>query len=353
MVMGMGMRTVWISLRAINYTDQAFKAAIKNLKKLSDEEKKRAEEQYRNLQVSKSLIMVGMLQAAMGAMMMKSVYDLMSATARGSEYMEKFGTKITEAKTAIADALFTAFKPFLDVMIIILNVISNNAPLNRLIAVLMMLIPIIMMLKGLTMAYTSALEMQSAMTALADIFGEKDALVHMKQAMAVRLHALSVKGLVISMAAAIAGFMITYEVLTKLNNPIASLIVLLGALAVAYWALFVAKSAASLGVGLVAGGIAAGAAMALASQYSGGGGYQLGTRSAPYTGPMMVHKGEVIYNPALGMPTQVGTGMTGGKPTHVDYDIPITIEEVHLKADMDDLDEQVRKSLRKAARKRR
>lgn len=352
MVMGMGMRTVWISLRAINYTDQAFRAAIKNLRKLNAEEKKIYNAEMRRLQVSKSMIMVGMLQAAMGAMMLKSVYDLMSATERGSAYMEQFGAAMNETKTAIADALFTAFKPFLDIMLVILRVIADVGALNRLIALFMILIPVIITLKGVTMAYTSAMQMNNAMMALAELFGKKDVLIKAKQTMATRLLTMGTWGLAISIAAASAGFMIVYEVLTRLNNPIASLIVLILALTAAYWALFVAKSAATLGIGLVAGGIAAGAAFALAGQYSGGG-YQLGTRSAPWTGPMMVHKGEVIYNPALGLPTQIGAGTGGGEPTHVDYDIPITIEEVHLKADIDDLDEEMRKSLRKAARSRR
>jgi branched-subunit amino acid transport protein AzlD len=161
---------------------------------------------------------------------------------------------------------------------------------------------------------------------------------------------MSYQMLYLSIAAAVGVFMILYQVLSAMKNPVADAIAIIGGLIAVLIALIALEGAASMGLALV--GIAAGAAggLALAQQY---GAFQMGTRMVGATGPAIVHHGEIIYNPATNRPTQVGTDLAReGGESNV-WHVPITIENVHTKAEIDDVDEQMRKSLRKNMRGRK
>jgi hypothetical protein len=159
--------------------------------------------------------------------------------------------------------------------------------------------------------------------------------------------AMSYKMLAISAAAAFGAFLLVYNALIALNNPMVSgVIAVIAGITAALWMLFVAESAATMGVGLAIGGAAAGAALATAKQM---GAFQMGTRMIAATGPVIAHKGEIIYNPSTGRPTQTQNDLANSGASTIIYEIPITIETVNTKADIDDVDEKIGKAIKRAA----
>ena len=84
MVMGMGMRSIWIALRATNYTDRAFRLAINNLDKLEKKEKAHVKLLIRQKQAAMANVAAGMMYAAMGYMMAGSLANIMAQTRVGA-----------------------------------------------------------------------------------------------------------------------------------------------------------------------------------------------------------------------------------------------------------------------------
>lgn len=268
------LRTVWITLRATNYTAQAFSAVARQCDWLDDKEKKLMSQ---NLRLGTAALSAGMMFNTMG--------DQMGGA--GGEMMKQAS-----------------------IMMYIIGVLGY-------------LKAGYIMLTGINWAHmTSVLGLD-----------------------------MSYKMLALSAAAAFGAFLLVYNVLMAMNNPAFSAIVtVILAIAAALWALFVAESAATMGVALAIGGAAAGAALATAKQM---GTFQMGTRMVSATGPVIAHKGEILYNPSTGRPTQVQNDLQGGGASTSVYEMPIMIENVHTKADIDDLDSEMRKAWRRIATRRR
>jgi len=143
--------------------------------------------------------------------------------------------------------------------------------------------------------------------------------------------------------------------LKDMHPAVSAIIAVVLALAAAFFLLWAGISAATLGIAGVIGGVAAGAALASATAMRSQMGFAAGTRALPYTGMFFGHRGEMVFNPATGQPTGVRREVFGEEmePRTNIYDMPITIEHVHTKADFDDLDEELGQALRKGAKRRR
>lgn len=355
MVMGLGMRTIWISLRAMNYTDRAFRAALGNLDKLNAAEKKHLNNLLAMKDAARMNVAVGMLYAAMAGMMAQSLFSFMSTTEAGAEYMSEFTATLNEAKVALADTFFETMRPVLDVLKTFLELLRDSAPLRITVMLLAFAATAVLGLYG---AYKLYLGIQGGIAAARKL----NAFLIEHEIIAEKAHTLSIRGttlaywqLAVAIGAALGAFAIAYTILSQINNPIVSLITLIGALTVAFWALFIAESAATVGIALVAGGIAAAAAYALYQQTMGDvGSFQMGTRSAPYTGPMMVHRGEVIYNPETERPTGIAAELRrGAEPSITHQKIDIGIEHLHTEAPYDEIDEKIGRTLRRKMRNSR
>jgi hypothetical protein len=158
--------------------------------------------------------------------------------------------------------------------------------------------------------------------------------------------AVSYKMLAVSVAAAFAGFMLMYAISKQLPAPLA---ILAGAILAVAAAIIILKSV--LGDYSVLAGAALGAAAAgsMYAAYSNLTSHQMGTRMIAATGPVIAHRGEILYNPSTGRPTQVQNDLQTGRPSTTIFEMPITIENINTKADIDDLDEKIGKSIRRAA----
>jgi len=348
MVLGLGMRTIWISLRAINYTDQAFRASIRNVQKLKDEEKALLKAELARMQMAKAQIMTGMLQAATGYMMAQSIGNLMTQTQVGAQYMKEFNQTVQELKTAFADTLFVGLKPLLDVMKVFMNLVKDNSAVRVLFSTFMVGATVLLLLSGITKMLIGLMSLRAAKQAILNIVTGKGIILDKAHTLTIKGKTLAYTQLAVAVAASMGAFVLMYSLLKELNNPIVSAIALIGGLTAALWALFIAESAASLGAALVAGGVAAAGALALSEQYKS---FQMGTRSAPYTGPMYVHKGEVIFNPATGRPTQIANDLAERRTvTTNQITLDFSGSTIHTKADKEELMPWIKRALREALR---
>jgi len=351
MVMGLGMRTVWISLRALNYTDRAFRAAIINLDKLAKAERDHVKMLLAQKEVARMQVQVNLLYAATLSMMAGQLFNLMAQTEAGATYMSEFNQVIKELKVAFADTFFEILRPVLDVMKAFAVLLRDNEPLRKVIGFVAILAGALVMLyftvKILTGIYQGYLLTQKIHSYLTDLAVKKNIQLM-----------VSNKGLTISwvtLGAAIkialgsfALFMGLGMLLGKQGSMWAAVII---GIAMAVYVLAAALKGAAISLSILTWGaaaIAGLAAVAMMPEFAGG------TRAAPFTGPMWVHKGEIIYNPRSGRPAGVRDILGGEEgPRVTNQEVNVTIENLHTKAEFDDLDEEFARINRRRMRRRR
>lgn len=290
-----GLRTVWITLRAVNYTERVFMDMIRSIEKLKQTE---AQMDIANMRAGTHALSAGLMWATLGQSM--------------DDSMSKSITNIS-----ILQQLWGATKPY--------------------IATLITLAGVIQMIVGIESIYMSL-----KTSKIVSIYAE---------AIAVNILGSAWKTAAISMMAAFGIFFALKPILGTLPSLLIGIAVAVGIMAVQLWVAAGAMSILTWGLAAVAGGLAITGAIAALSGIRE---FPMGTRGVDKTGPAIVHQGEVIYNPATNRPTQIGNDIagSGGHGTTV-YEMPIHIGTVNTKADIDDVDEKLRISLHKIARNTR
>jgi len=362
-MLGLGMRTVWIALRAVNYTDRAMMAASKNLQDMTEKEQKLIKQEQIAAQAT---LQSGMMFVAMGYMATTAIGNILKATTIGTQTMTEFGDAITNMKTAMADALFRILGPFIEGFTKFLNVIAQNQALLHIISlflivgtVLVTLFGIIRLGQGMIASFRVAMKLLDTDTLkyVANLIRYKIpaqlADLQVTIASTIAHHALA-----FSIAGVVAGFLIAYSIFSKMPPIVGAVAAAIMGLVAAIMILHAVSGPigwAMLAGGLAVAGASIGAAYGAYSSATGNKAFEQGTMGLPYTGAFFGHKGEVVYNPRTNRPAQAGNDLSNGNvgtQTNI-IDVPITIQNVHTKADVDDLQEQVGEAFRKAGRRRR
>lgn len=354
---GMGLRTIWISLRAMNYTGRVFGDVIKDVFKLIGSQNKLGDEIGKLTQKTVQYVAAGMMWATLAQMTAQSLLNMAFATKVGAQEMASLRQSMDEAKSAIADTVFELLKAtgILDMLRGFLDELKRNKGLQILIVLLLGAVTAITALIGVGLLMRGLMNTISIASMLLGyrIQFVNGCLMVTKDTAIVSATAFRTLSIAIGLClASFTLFMLLGQIIGKNAGIIVAAVV---AITLALLALAVAMDIVSLGTltGAQLGALAAGAGMAAGVMALGQGGFQSGTRGLPKTGLFYGHKGEVIYNPSSGRPTQTGNELGGRTPISTHYDTEIKIENVHTKADYDDLDEEIRKSLRKMMRERR
>lgn len=342
--MGFGFfRTIWISLRAVNYTTQAFQDTVHGLSKLQQAQLRLKMDAARNMMA------VGAMYVAMGGMAIMVISRIMNQSELGRKVLGEFGDSVGKSMGKLGDSLSKVMTPLLNIVAKILELATANPIISDLLAGLIVLGAVILIASGAVKLFSGAvaiLNLQLMVKKLM-VHGAQQSLLPYIGATTGAAHATM--GLATAIAAVTGGFAIAYVILSTINSPIASAIAVIAGLTIALWALFIAESAASVGIALVAGGIAAAGAVTLASQYGAFGKpeYQMGTRMLTKTGPIIGHRGEIVYNPENQLPTQVNRGMEG-KSTSLRQNVTIDLSgsTIQTKADKDELLPMIKRGLR-------
>jgi len=289
----MGLRTIWITLRAVNYTAQVFKDVIRDTKLLSDSEATLAKQTMR---AGQHALSAGLMWTVLGQSIDNSITkNLMSI--------------------GILNQVVGVMKPY--------------------VAALLTTIGVLQMLIGIEQIYI-ALKQSKLVTIYAE-------------SIAVNILASSWKTAALSMFAACGIFFALKDVLGTVPALLIAVAVAVGIMAIQLWIAAGAMSVLTWGLAAIAGGLAiTGAIAALGGIRE----FPMGTRMIEATGPAIVHKGEVIYNPATNRPTQIGSDMSGGPSTTM-QEVNINVQELHTKSDKDDVDERLGKAAYKLAKNNR
>jgi hypothetical protein len=345
---GMSVRTIWITLRAINYTTQAFAMISRDIGNLQKSEKELIKHTNDMRNAAIKFISAGMMFTVLGLMVGNTLFSMAAASAEGAAAMAELNAKFEMTKQTLGGAIYEILKAIhvFDFLNYILDAIRQNPVLAYLIGgLLIMAAAAAIVLGGLLLLSGAML-----------IFVGQSKLMYgwnLMNAYSLKFLNMELKTLGASLGLAFGAFMLLYEV-GKMLGPWAALVIgIILTVVAALIKLYIAESMSTLGFAAIIGGIAAGTAAGIAAGY---GLFAQGTRSVPRTGPAIVHKGEVIYNPSTGRPTQIANDIEGNAGTAGRSgvtNIPITIENVNTKADVDDLDDELQRSLRKRMRERR
>ena len=354
---GLGMRTVWISLRAMNYTDQAFRDSIRNMKDLTKADKEKVKQLLNDKDAAMKSIQVGVLYAAMTAMVAQRIGALLNLTQVGASYMSEFNASWNELKVSFADTLFTVLKPLLDVVKSFMEVIKNNGPLRTIVVVVALLGVGLLALYSAYMVVNGIMKMNAAMHAI-------NAIITGKNTESMLAHTITVRGLTIAYwqlalaaGASVAAFLIFTSLATVIGKDGATIIAVITAVTMAVWLLYIALSAASGGVmaalggagavaamGIMAGSIGAVAAMNIPS-------HAIGTRRVMATGPAFLHKDEIVYNPRTNRPAGVEDQVMGRGERGEASRIQVNFSgDIKTEANVDEVDEKVGRTIWRAVK---
>ena len=338
---GLGMRTVWINLRAMNYSDQAFRDTIQNVNKLSEAEKSQYQQLIKNKDASMKQIQVGMLYAAMTMMIAQRVSQLVSTTQVGAQFMAGFNQSFTELKTSIADTLFTALKPLLDMLKSFMDLVKNNGPLKAIIAALIILSVAFLGVYSAVKVVDGMMRLHAATIELNDFLVKHHMVTQTEHGMIINGLSISYKMLAASIAGAFLGFAVAYEILQHVNPIISATIGIILALTAAIIFLKGVGGDYSFLLGLTAAGAAAGSLYAAYNGMSAGTtpSYAVGTAYVPKTGPAILHEGERV----LTKEENTKGGRSGSNQT---VNIDMSGMTLQTKMDKEELVPFIRKELR-------
>lgn len=350
---GMGMRTIWISLRAINYTERVFREVIRGVGKLSEEQKLLNQEQIRNLRIGNAMIMTGMMMATVGQMMLQNLWQMALSTREGAMEMSLLKREIDETKVVIADTIYEFIKVtgILAMFHGVLEAIRENEFLRKGMVLFIGIAAAVLILVGGLILLAGAIK---SYLVVAEVLPEVLAMMKMSwltETIAVRGTALAYWQLALAVGAGVGIFFLLKDVLGPIPAALIGVAVAVGLLAVQLWLAAGAVSVLTFGLAAIAGAAALAGVIAMVTNVTG---KQMGTRGLSHTGLFLGHKGEVVYNPATGRPTQIARDMEedAARRGAGVYYITNVFEHVHTQSKIEDLDKKVQRSMAKAMKRK-
>jgi len=354
--LGGNIRTIWITLRAMNYTQRVFDDMARQMTNLQASQKKVAQSTNQMADASMHMLVAGTMLLTLSLMIGQQLWNLAASSKEGASTFAALTKNFNETKDAFANTLFEMlqFIHVFDILNGILNILKSNKALQVLLLIFVAFLTVLIaawgvlwILKGAFGAVTGALNLfnigliSAGDGEYAFMIGEQGLVfTTMELAEAIGIVAVS--------------FMVFVALSHIIGRPAAIIVAAIVAITAAIIAL---KAVGTWGASLpedtafVAGALAVGAGLAAGAMALGV--FQAGTRGVPRTGLVYAHKGETIFNPATGRPTQVENDLMGGRGQNTYENVEVKIDTINTKAEYDDVDEQIRRALRKGMRGRR
>lgn len=335
-------RTIWISLRAVNYTTRAFQDTITSLNKTQQAQIRFA------LNAKRNMMAVGMMYIAFGGIAMQTLGQIMSMSKYGEQVLTGFGESVGKSLGKLGETMARILKPFLDIIAKILEMAMAIPLFKEFASVVMIVGTVILFTAGMVKVFSGALGILK--------------IQHMASVLMTRSHqgALTAwiptvhtaTGATISLSTALmavfAGFsmgfgivMAIYSAFGKLPAIIAAVTTAVIALAVALWSAAGGLSVLTFGAAAVAGGAAIAGAIA-ASQPE----YQMGTSFVRKGGLAWVDEGEEIRSARESKvkPRWEETREYKKSVTTIN----ISMGDVNTKADVEDMVPTIKRALKDA-----
>ncbi len=272
------MRTIWVAIRGINYTDRATREVGKNIDTL-------IKEQQKLRQHAVQMLMAGTMWTAFAGLAVIGIGKIIGASAEGRRALRMLERATNEMLKSMSQAFLKVLGPTINMLTQFLRLIAQNQPLMQLIAVLATLAIALVTVKGVSLIMSGAW----------DLVMQKATLMGVVTVGTANTMTMSFIKLQAAMGPILMGFMIGAQLAAMFSNNVGAMVALIGVLTVATLALAAALWKAGLGLSILTFGgaaIAGVAAMAFASQATPS--YQVGTEYVRRTRPAMVHEGEKI-----------------------------------------------------------
>jgi len=284
-------RTIWVSIRAVNYTTNAFRQVNKGLSEL----------RQRQLMLGKSLLQMGFIYMAMGGIVIQTLMGIMTKSRQGERVMMRFSRRMDKSLKSLGNSLVKILEPILNVVATLLEIATANPIIRDLIAYIGLGIAVFLTFAGVINIVKGALAILGVSFAVLTGKAAGTQMVFNSLGVAVppltgKFHGLSIAiGMVVAgFSAGIAIAMTAYHIFGRLGGILAGLIAVIIGVAIALVALRAAggdiTGLVQFGAALAIGG-AAGAAF-VASQPE----YAMGTSFVRRTGLAKVHRGERIQS---------------------------------------------------------
>lgn len=334
----MSMRTIWVAIRAANYTDRATSQVGRNVDAMIKKQQALRKQMI-------ATFASGILYTVMAGMIVIALGKIMQSTMEGRVLINNFNKSVTSLSKGLGEQLVKVLGPTIKMLTNFLVIISRNAPLMRLVAILMFATTVFLAVKGVTMLLSFALmlltQWWATVTASMGTF-----TVYGGYATA---QVLTLSGaftvLKASLGPALLIFTMMYQVASAFGDyawvlipVIVALTAIFAYLAVTLWSAATALSILTFGA---AAAIGVGAAIMAHQQMPS---YQQGTRYVSKTGPAIVHEGEQVI-PSGYSYTPPKKEVTYTKGT---TDIRIAIGTVKTEADEEELKPLILKTIKDA-----
>jgi hypothetical protein len=236
-----------------------------------------------------------------------------------------------------------------------MNIIKDNGALRTIIVYGGLLAIVIGGLYSAYMIFNNILLTNRTMQSLNILMGGKAIGTNQAHTVSVLGLNMSYKALAVSIGIAFAGFAVFYSILTTLSGPIKTVVSALMVLVGVILAVVTAQSwlKGTFGLEGVAGLLGVGAVMAGATSLAGQatGSFAVGTRSAPYTGLAMIHKGEHIYNPAVNRPAGLEQEVMGTPSRATPSTVTVNFNgDINTKASVEEIDDRFGRKIYRAVK---
>lgn len=338
-------RTIWITLRATNYTTRAFEDTIRGLKKMQQEQLR-----FR-MNAAKNIFAVGIMYVAFGTIAVGVLGRVMAASKLGQQVMENFGNRIGKSMAKLGDALATILGPILEVVAGILEFAVAIPFFKEIAALLMILVTGFLLVRGATMMFSAAMEMLKV-SKLADIVVTKVQAQTLLTQFTPATKAATVATIGLGQAlmfvgagftAAFGAVFMVYQIFGKMPAIILGVVVALVALLVVVLALanvLTLGGATMLAVaGAGVGGAIGAGAIAMMPEH------EMGTSFVRQGGLARVHAGEEIIS-AREKQIQPRWEKREFKKSY--WDVNVNIGTVHTKADEENMIPLVKRALKES-----
>jgi len=330
-------RTIWLSIRATNYTTQAFQSAHKNLTDLQ-----RAE-----LQFAKNTMAVGTVYIAFGGIILMTLASIMKSSALGEAVMARFSERISGSLSKLGDALARILGPILDVVASALEIATSIPFFSEFAAIVMIGATVLIIAAGAAKILSGAMLLLAVMqgkSAASTMINQQSLMAYIPTAHAATGASLSLasalKMVGLSAAVGFGVFIALQGVVGVLPAALFGLAAAFAILAVQLWMAAGAVSVLTVGAAAIAGGAALAGAIAIATGATGE--FQMGTRFAPRDTLAMVHAGEGVFNTNTQKPVGMMEGLLGGRePRLTKQNINFHVDTLNTKTDVEDVKEKM------------
>ena len=341
--MVMSTRTLFIAIRAIQYTDRATKQVTDNIDKLI------TKQDTLRKQTAIANIAGGVMWTALGLMATTAIMGIMRATRQGAGVMNQFDRSMGQLTKSFGAAFTVVLGPSIKMLTAFFNAISQLPPqLLQFIAAGALAAVTFVTLKGATMLLTGALT-------YFNIIGSQSTVIYAKMVngllvstTATKATTLGFSNLSTAVSAAFGAFSMFMMIGMMFGKNYGAIVAAIGAVTIAVIALGFALHWAGAWMSVLTFGAAAIAGLAASAAISATmPSYQVGTRKVQRTGPALVHAGETIGT-EKGLKAQTG-GKGAGAPEKQQMSVTLNFSgNIQTKADKEELRPLILKVIKEA-----